>query len=260
MTGRRAAPALLALAVLFGCQGQLPKRPAENPLTADLINWRNGLTLLKEGRVDEAIQLLKRARDAYPDDPNVTNALGLALLYKKEHLLALKAFDDTLKIDPAFVEASNNKGVTLMELGRLDDAETVFQAILDGEPTREKVNAQFNVGLIRVKQDRSADAERQFSLVLADDPKYLVAYRERGLGRVKRDDFRGALDDLLRYLRDEPKDAAANYHAALCLLAGGHRDLAGRYMERVVAAAPESEEAGKARRFLASEPEARRTP
>lgn len=262
MSGCRRASLLLALLLLTGCQGQVPNAPPENALTADLVNWRNGLALLKEGRVDEAIQLLKRARESYPRDPNVPNTLGLALLAKKEYTLAIKAFDDTLRLDPTFVQAANNKGVTLMEMDRLAEAEAIFQAILDGEPTREKANAQFNLGLIRVRQERLVDAERHFSLVLADDPKYLAAYRERGLVRVRRDDFRGALDDLLRYLRDEPKDPAANYNAALCLLASGHRDLATRYMERVVAAAPDSEEAGRARRFLAGEAptESRRTP
>ncbi len=251
---RRLAPlaGLLLAALLTGC-GTPRAAPAENPLTADLLSYRNALALLKEGRADEAIQILKRAREAYPKDPNVTNALGLALLYKKDYLLALKAFKECLVIDATFVEARNNSGVTLMEMGRLDDAEKEFQAVLDSGVSKERLNAHFNIGLVRGKKGQWADAEREFSLVVAEDPKYTRAYRERGLARVQTENFRAALEDLLRYLRDEADDPAANYNAALCLLTTGRRDVASRYMERVIQVAPDSEEAGKARRFLAGE-------
>ena len=48
----------------------------------------------------------------------------------------------------------------------------------------------------------------------------------------------------------------ANYQAAVCLLSSGHRDLAARYMQRTVSAAPETDEGRRARRFLANEPAA----
>ena len=71
---------------------------------------------------------------------------------------------------------------------------------------------------------------------------------------MKQENFRGALEDFLSVLREEPKDPVANYNAALCLLTSDRRDLAVRYMERTVEAAPESDEAKKARRFLGGEP------
>lgn len=263
MRRRAFAPALLLVA-LGGCSqyANVTGVTPENPLTADLVNYRNGLQLLREGRVDEAIQLLRRSQESYPYDPNVRNALGLALLYKKEYPLALKSFDEALRLDPTLAEVMTNRGVTLLEMGRLDEADTQFQKILDGPPSKEKLNAHFNLGMVRIKQERPAEAEAQFSLVIAEDPKYSRAYRERGLVRAGREDFRGGLEDLLRFLQDEPKEPKANYQAALCLLTTGRRDLAARYMERVIAAAPDSEEAGKARRFLAGEStgDPRRTP
>ncbi len=247
---------ILGLSLFFaGCQS-IPatiKVPEENPALTDLIDYRNGLVLLKEGRPDEALQLLQRARQAYPTNPAVANALGLTLLYRKDYKNALKAFNDALRLDPNLVEAKTNRGVTYMETGLFDEAEADFNAILDGTETREKPNAHFNLGILMGKRGRWADAEREFSLVIADDPLYLRAFKERGLARMRIEDFRGALDDFLRYIKNDPKDAAGHYNAALCLLTTGRRDLAVRYMERTIAVAPDSEEARKAQRFLDSE-------
>ena len=114
--------------------------------------------MLREGRADEAIQLLQRARTSSPRDPHVPNALGLALLYKKDYKNAVNAFSDALHLDSSFVEARNNRGVAQMEAGRFIDAEEDFQAVLDGPPTPEKVNAHYNLGLALARRGRVDEA------------------------------------------------------------------------------------------------------
>jgi tetratricopeptide (TPR) repeat protein len=231
-----------------------PKPQEENPLLADLVDYRAGLQMLKEGRVDEAIQILVRARASHPTDPKVPNALGLALLAKKDEPAAVKAFSDALKLDPGSSESRNNRGVAYTEMGKLDLAEADFQAVIEGGAAAERNNARFNLGLVEKRRERWENAEREFSLVLSADPRSSRAFRERGLVRVKRGDYKSALKDFLEVLKDEPKDPISNYQAALCLLTAGRRDLALRYMERTASAAPDSDEGKRARRFLDSEP------
>ena len=137
--------------------------PKENPGLADLVDYRSGLAMLREGRTDEAIQLLQRARTSSPRDPHVPNALGLALLYKKDYKNAVNAFSDALHLDSSFVEARNNRGVAHMEAGTLHRAEADFQAVLDGPPTPEKMNAHYNLGLLHPRREAWRDAEREFS-------------------------------------------------------------------------------------------------
>ncbi len=257
---RRRAPAVLAMALLAaGCNPKMEKPPKENPVLADLVDYRTGLEMLREGRADEAIAVLSRARQSAPGDPNVSNALGLALLYKKDYVAAEKAFSDSLKINPDFLEARNNRGVTEIEMNRLDDAERDFEAVLDGPQSPERANAHFNLGLVYKKRSQWVDAEREFSLALADSPRMLRAMRERGVVRVQLENFHEALPDFLGILKEDPKDAVANYNAALCLLAVGRRDLALRYMERA-AADLDSDEGRKARRFLDAEQRGVREP
>lgn len=251
---RAGAAALVALLTLPAACTNVSSPPKENPILADLVDYRTGLTMLREGRADEAIQLLVRARQSSPRDPHVPNALGLALLYKKDYPAAIKAFSDALALDPAFVEARNNRGVAGLQAGKWDDAEADFQAVLDGPPTPEKVNAHYNLGLLHEKRSRYADAEREFSLAIADAPDNLQAFRSRGLVRMKLEQRPGALEDFLLVLRSDPKDGVANYEAGICLLGSGRRDLARKFMERAASAAPESEEGRKARRWLENEP------
>jgi len=253
---RRLLGTALSLAVLLGtprCTPRTQAQPEENPLLADLVDYRNGLSLLREGRADEAIQLLRRAQVSHPTDPAVPNALGLALLYKRDYGAALKAFNASIKLDPGFMEARNNRGVCLMEAGKLDDAVPDFQFVIDGPPSNEKNNARFNLGLVFKKHGDWAAAEAQFSAVVSADPLYKGGYRERGLVRMKQDQHRLALEDFLASLKIEPKDHVSNYQAALCLLTTGRRDLAVRYMQRALEAGPETDEGQRARRFLESE-------
>ena len=246
---------ILAAALLLGpgCNPKMEKPPPEQPVLSDLVDYRTGLTMLREGRTDEAIALLARARQSNPRDPNVSNALGLALLYKKDYKGAEKAFGEALQLRPDFPEALNNRGVTYLEANRLDDAERDFQSVLDGPPSVDRANAYYNLGLVYKKRSQWVDAERELSLAIADSPGMLRAYRERGLVRVKLENFRDALEDFLTYLKEDSKDAAANYNAALCLLAVGRRDIALKYMERAAVAAPESDDGRRARRFLDAE-------
>lgn len=253
---RRAAVVLAGVLLAAACGPKMEKPPAENPVLSDLVDYRTGLQMLREGRADEAIAILARARQSNPREPNVSNALGLALLYKKDYPAAEKAFSESLRLNPDFLEARNNRGVTELEMNRLDDAERDFQAVLDGPQSPERANAHFNLGLVYKKKSQWVEAEREFSLALADIPQMLRATRERGLIRVQLENFHDALPDFLAVLKEDPKDIISNYNAALCLLAVGRRDLAIRYMERA-AADPESDEGRKARRFL--EAEQRRT-
>ncbi len=257
MRGRRLAAVLAAALALPACRSAVEadeKAREPSALTADLVDYRNGLAMLREGRVDEAIQQLSMAKQNYPRNAEVANALGLALLYKKDFKGATKQFSDALYFDPNLVEALNNRGVAAMEAGRYEDAEKDFGEVLARPSSAEHANARYNLGLLRGRQLRWADAEREFTTCLADDAGSLKALRQRGLARMKTENFRGALEDFLEVLREDAKDPVANYNAALCLLTTDRRDLAVRYMERTVQGAPDSEEAKKARRFLSGEP------
>jgi len=62
-----------------------------------------------------------------------------------------------------------------MEAGNLEDAERDFEAVLERPKSAEHLNARFNLALLRGRQLRWADADRELTTVLADDPSYRKA-------------------------------------------------------------------------------------
>ncbi len=257
MSPRSRSGGLAILVLLFTACNSTPN-PANqgptNPVLQDLLDYRNGVAMIQDGRIDEALVLLRRARVVNPLEPGIPNALGLALLYKRDFPAAIAMFNEALRLDSNYVEALNNRGVAYMETSKLDEAEKDFRSVTGAlAPAAEKRSAYYNLGMIYNRRQQWVEAEAEFTFAIREDGRHLAAYRERGIARANRETFGAALEDFLFVLREEPKDIVANYQAALCLLAQGRRDLASRYIERAAASGPESEEGKRAKRFLANE-------
>ena len=137
-----------------------------------------------------------------------------------------------------------------MEAGKCDDAEADFQAVLDGPPTPEKVNAHYNLGSFTRSAAIWRDAEREFSLAIADSPDNTRDLpRARSRPHEARATSKGALEDFLAVLKEEPQDPVANYQAAICLLSSGRRDLAERTCSGRSTPRPRARKAGSAKRW-----------
>jgi tetratricopeptide (TPR) repeat protein len=87
-----------------------------------------------EGRFDEALALLDRAKAAAPDAAGILNARGLNLLWLGRHEEAAAEFGAALAADPGFAPALANRGTALVALARLNDARRDFEAALAMAP------------------------------------------------------------------------------------------------------------------------------
>jgi hypothetical protein len=120
--------------------------------------------VIHDGRIDEAIVLLRRARAVNPLEPGIPNALGLALLYKRDFPMAIAMFNEALRLDSNYVEALNNRGVAYMETSRLDDAEKDFRTVTGAmAPATEKRSAYYNLGMIHNRRQEWMEAEAEFT-------------------------------------------------------------------------------------------------
>lgn len=84
---------------------------------------------LSVGRFDAAEKLLKATIADYGPLANVENALGLTYHKQSKFIPAVEAFNRALGINPDFIEAALNLAVTLCDLSRYDDAQSVFSKI-----------------------------------------------------------------------------------------------------------------------------------
>jgi Flp pilus assembly protein TadD len=92
------------------------------------------LAHFNEGRFEQALGLMKRARALSPSDPHVLNGLGLCLVELGRFEVARQAFDDAIRADPRYPAAPYNKGSLLETLNDLPAARACYQRAVELQP------------------------------------------------------------------------------------------------------------------------------
>lgn len=90
----------------------------EHPSVLNLVAYQHE----QEGRLEEALQVLRRALDLDPGDAYVLNSIGIVLSKSERPLEALQAFDAALQIDPDLAHAHNGRGLALQAIGDVEAA------------------------------------------------------------------------------------------------------------------------------------------
>lgn len=90
--------------------------------------------LMDEGRIDEAKAECQQLVDKYPDRPEGKIGLARVAARSQQHNLALERWQAIIEQFPEQIEAYVGKGKALIELGRIDEAKTIFQQLADNYP------------------------------------------------------------------------------------------------------------------------------
>ena len=188
-----------------------------------------------EGRYEEAVELLKRARALAPRDPHVLNSLGVCLKALGRLGAALQAYDAALKVDPRLAAAHFNRGSVLDDLNDLPAAKVAYEraATLDRsyvEPVAALawLAAQAgDVAAARTHGERAlalspanvlarmalASSDLQDKNLAAAGVRLEAVLRDPALGPVNRSIVLGLIGDL-RDAEDRPAEAFAAYLAS----------------------------------------------
>jgi tetratricopeptide (TPR) repeat protein len=81
-----------------------------------------GYYLVPLGRLDEALEEIRRVRESAPLSVNVNTWIGWILLYRREYGPAIDQLRSTLELEPAFEDARRGLAVALAQLGRFEEA------------------------------------------------------------------------------------------------------------------------------------------
>jgi tetratricopeptide (TPR) repeat protein len=124
--------------------------------TVAAYHYLLGIALLQAGDVTGAVESLQRAQTLEPDRPLTLAALGLALVSAKRHAEAKPLLVRSLDLEPDGVEALGALAEAEEGLGELAAAEDYAGRALARQP--DQATANLALGMVRMKQDRYADA------------------------------------------------------------------------------------------------------
>lgn len=158
------AKTLYAMARILASQGKddqcefvlvraIQQYPKFVPAYCELAELR-----VRQRRVGEAVDILKRGLAHWPNDPVLLNNLGMCMMLKSEFADAMDLFRDACKTEPQNARYRSNMAAALGMMGRYDESLALYLQVV---PPAE---AHHNLAILcRARKDlaRAADEFKQ---------------------------------------------------------------------------------------------------
>jgi len=129
-----------------------------------------GVVYLKLQRLPEAEKMFKRATELRPGEFRPLLNLGIALFRSDRYQEAVNALTRCLQIQSGLPEAERYLGESLLELGRLDEAEQHLGFVVATKDDNRPY-AVIKLAIVKVQKNDNAAAIRLLEQYLADYPK-----------------------------------------------------------------------------------------
>jgi Flp pilus assembly protein TadD len=160
--------ALVGLFVAAGAHGQT------NPDAE--AHFATGVSHLREGRVDMALEDFQKAAKLDPKNAYVMKGLGQAYAAKRKWSDAVAAFRKALELNPYYVDVRNDLGTALVLAGDREEGKKEFhQAFSDPTNPTPEISAR-NLGQVYFEEKNYAEAINWFRTSLNRNKAYSDAY------------------------------------------------------------------------------------
>ncbi|TFG88844.1 MAG: tetratricopeptide repeat protein [Candidatus Atribacteria bacterium] len=106
---------------------------------------------MRQGRIDEAINTLSTALKIIPKDPVLLNNRGMCFMIRQDYNKALEMFAAAAGVKPENARYRANMAVSLVFLGRDDEAMSLYRQILPED------QAKHNLNIIRTAREKRAE-------------------------------------------------------------------------------------------------------
>ena len=163
-----------------------PEFSGERPMVhADHIGAstfiEKGWSRISLGDYDGAEQVLAKALDLSPNDPQAESLLGWALMLQEKYDDALMTFQKVLVREPQNALARVNVGYICLKKHIFGEAiEHLSRAIRLDNDKKATLYAHFYLGLVYLERDMFEDAQTFFQKTIALGPNLIEAYFELG--------------------------------------------------------------------------------
>lgn len=181
----------------------------ETDLEASAEQLGRARELVRDGRIEEAMELYRVIVSDHPQSLKARNNLGVLYDELGQHERALEQFEMARGLSPDNVEVLSNLGSALLGLSRFEDAERELRRAQKIDP--ESVEVRANLGILYHRRGLYAQADTELRWVCERDHDHGPAhfYRGEALNRLGRVDQ--ALDVLERAMRLQPSNSKI-YH------------------------------------------------
>jgi tetratricopeptide (TPR) repeat protein len=184
----------------------LAQRLRDDPADAPARHL-SGVILLEQGRAQDALVELERAVRLQPGAAGLHYNHGNALAMLGRELDAARAYDQALLLQPRFAEAAFNRGNALRRLGRNAEALQSYRLAASERPGLAP--AQLALGRTALALGLEEEAASAFERLLAIEPEHVEAWNYLGVARHRQGDLDRAQAAFDRVLSLRPDHAHA---------------------------------------------------
>jgi tetratricopeptide (TPR) repeat protein len=174
-----------------------------------------GVILKSQGKIDDAIEALRKAVLIDPHYADAHYNLGITLQNRGKLDEAIEAYTQALLLNPQYAEAHNNIGVALYSKGQIDRAIEVFIKALSIHP--HYAEAYYNLGNALQSKNKVDHAITAYEKALLLNPQYVDAYNNLGVVLKAQGKIEKAIESYTKALSINPHHAGVynNLGAAL---------------------------------------------
>jgi choline-sulfatase len=140
---------------------------ARGPASIAVLNLL-GQALMERGRIDEAMTVLARAKAVDPGDYEVRRRLAEGHYARKEYDAAVAEAREALRLNDRNAESRSILGASLARLGRQDEAIASFKEAIAQRP--DEAALHYNLGLALESAGRGAEASSSYERAADLDP------------------------------------------------------------------------------------------
>lgn len=196
-------------------------------------NWNN-----REGRKDEALRIFERGVAQLPNNVELPqNAIALRLeLGRTSHADTVAAYEQLAPKASGNASAQYNLGQSLLQAGRLDEAEAAFRRSLELSPS--SVASMTALAVVASQKGDFAGSVALCRRALAIDPRAIAALQQLGVALMRTGEVPGAVVALENAMQLDPADKETLNRLGVAYARSGRFDDARRVWEQALAIDP----------------------
>ena len=202
----------------------------------DMIVGREQYAFMLQAH-DQVPEAIRQYEIIMKSDPgNADDRVKLALLYSetgesKKALATLQPIRNNS--DP---DVQNALGVALADEGNVEEAVAAFNRVLQSDPNNAP--ALQNLGIVALRKDDVRGAQSYLSRALELNPRLPLALNTMGVVYARAGDFAAAVDYWNRAVSVDPRQYDALFNIGLVESRSGHRQEARKALQQFVTTAP----------------------